>query len=218
MKPEDIFTSLQSLIADLIGAGICIDQNFPVFERLGRANEIHFGKTVDLSITLKNIPYDEAYQVLRRNRAFSLCLIDGAIIQVLYKFLDGKITRHKLAFFPSPDLLEYQNNSEIYELDELYGDVVDRNIVTVPLRFDFDPSAGVDYEHPVSHLTIGQYKNCRIPVSAAVSPFIFLNFLLRSFYNTPFRKFCSEITGDAAAFEETITVRERQHMHLHVGC
>lgn len=217
MTPDHVRTQLQALTADLIEAGLCIDQNFPVLERSGNITEVHFGKDMDLAITLRNIPYANAYARLRDKRAYNMCLIDGGIIQALYKFSESRLVRHRLAFFPSPDLLEYQNNSEVYELDELYGDVVERNVVTVPIRFDYDPDSAVDYHHPASHLTIGQYKNCRIPVSGAVSPFSFINFVLRAFYNTSFRKFCSAITENHQRFEETITRRERRHMHVHVG-
>ncbi len=217
MTPYDVKSQLHTLTANLIEAGLCIDQNFPVLDISGSVAEIHFGREVDLAVTLKNIPYADAYAKLRDHRAFNMCLIDGGMVQALYKFSGGSLVKHRLAFFPSPDLLEYQNNSEVYELDEIYGDVISRNVVTVPVRFDYDPGCAIDYDHPASHLTIGQYKNCRIPVSGAVSPFVFINFLLRAFYNTPFRKFGGFITEGRQSFEETITHRERQHMHVHVG-
>lgn len=216
MTPSEAFKEIQSLTGQLISTGLCIDQNFPALQQDGNIAEVTFGSTIDLSVTLKNISYAEAYTVLIANRSFNLKMIDGGIIQLLYKFENNKLLRHRLAFFPSPDLLEYQNNSEIYESDELYGDVVERNVVTVPMRFDFDPSAGVDYDHPISHMTIGQYKNCRIPVSGGITPFFFVNFILRAFYNTPFRKFCSELTEGIQTFEPTITERERRHLHLRV--
>lgn len=169
MTPDDVRVQLEALTANLIEAGLCIDQNFPILERWGSVAEVHFGRVVDLAVTLRNIPYADAYERLRGNRAFNMCLIDGGMVQALYRFSEEKLMRHRLAFFPSPDLLEYQNNSEIYELDELYGDVIERNVVTVPVRFDYDPDSAVDYDHPACHLTIGQYKNCRIPVGVGSS-------------------------------------------------
>ena len=217
MTPDDVRAELEELTSDLIASGLCIDQNFPVLERNENVTEVHFGKVTDLAITLKNIPYADAYATLRKHRAFNMCLIDGGIVQALYRFSNKKLVRHRLAFFPSPDLLEYQNNSDVYESDELYGDVIERSVVTVPVRFDYDPRSAMDYYHPVSHLTIGQYKNCRIPVSGAVSPFLFINFLLRAFYNTSFRKFENYIRERPRMYKETITPRERRHMHVQVG-
>jgi hypothetical protein len=171
----------------------------------------------NLSITLKNIPYEESYAELKKSRSYNIRMIDGALIQILYRFDSDEIKRHRLAFFPSPNLLEYQNESEIYETDELYADILDRNIVTSPIRFDFDPESFVDYDHPSSHLTIGQYKHCRIPVSGPISPFLFLNFILRSFYNTPFRQFCGKIKEGALNISDTITAQEKRHMHIRLS-
>ena len=133
---------------------------------------------------------------------------------MMYRFRSAIIVRHRLAFFPSPDLLEYQNNNELYDDDEIYGDIIQKNVVTTPIRFDFDRAAFIDYEHPMSHLTIGQYQNCRIPVSGPLDPFHFLNFILRAFYNTPFRNFCGDVREFAYDFESTITARERRHLHV----
>ncbi|HVJ52508.1 MAG TPA: DUF2290 domain-containing protein [Aliidongia sp.] len=216
MTPEEVRTEIEALTADLISSGICIDQNYPALRRQGDIAEIDFGRGADLSITLKNVPYADAYSVLKADRSYNMRLIDGGLIQTLYTFKGGHLVKHRLAFFPSPDLLEYQNNSEIYELDEIYGDVIDRNVVTVPIRFDFDKDAAIDYDHPVSHLTIGQYRNCRIPVSGGIGPFYFVNFILRSFYNTPFRKLCAELREGRHGFEDTITDRERRHLHVRV--
>ncbi|MET4897915.1 DUF2290 domain-containing protein [Sphingomonadaceae bacterium jetA1] len=217
MNPESVRREIEVLTADLISAGLCVDQNFPVLTTAGESAEVNFGKTTDLSVTLKNIAYVEAYAVLVKNRSYNFRLIDGGLVQLLYQFQEGSLCRHRLAFFPSPDLLEYQNNSEVYDQDDLYGDVIERNVVTVPIRFDYDPEAAADYHHPISHLTIGQYKNCRIPVSGGIGPFFFINFILRSFYNTPFRKFCSEIKESANTFAETITSSERRHLHIRVS-
>lgn len=216
MKAEDVRNEISRLTAELISAGICIDQNFPALRKNGSETIVDFGKEVDLSITLKNIPYVEAYEALKANRAYNVRMIDGGLVQLLYTFVDGGLVRHRLAFFPSPDLLEYQNNSDIYELDEIYADMLERNVVTVPIRFDFDSTAAVDYDHPVSHVTIGQYKNCRIPVSSAIGPYHFINFILRAFYNTPFRKFGAEIKEVKNTFPETLTKREGDHMHVRV--
>lgn len=217
MSPLEVRNQIEAITADLISAGICIDQNFPVVLDRGEIQEVNFGKTEDLSITLKNVPYVDAYATLAGNRSYNMKFIDGGIIQVLYGFRNQQIYRHRLAFFPSPNLLEYQNNSEVYEMDELFGDVLERNVVTVPIRFDYDINSAVDYDHPASHLTIGQYKNCRIPVSSAIGPFHFINFVLRSFYNTPFNKFCSHIKEHEHSFDETITGRESSHMHVRVA-
>lgn len=214
---ESVLCEIQELTSELIASGLCVDQNFPAIHT-GPGGlmsiDISGEEERDLAITLKNIPYSESYGVLVAQRSFNIKMIDSGLIQLMYQFRNNDLVNHRLAFFPSPDLLEYQNNSEIYEMDEMYGDIVSKNIVTSPIRFDFDRENFVENDHPMSHLTIGQYKNCRIPVSGPLSPFLFLNFILRAFYNTPFRKYCSEIKYRDYTFESSITQSERLSTHI----
>ena len=217
MLPSDAINEIYNLTGSLIATGLCIDQNYPSENKDGADRSITFGNGADLSIVLKNVPYVDVYNTLLARRAFNLKMIDGALVQLQYLFAGNDLQRHRLAFFPSPDLLEYQNDPELYETDELYADMIAKNVVTVPVRFDYDPKSYADYDHPASHLTLGQYKNCRIPVSGPISPFLFLNFILRSFYNTPFRKFCGNIGEGHLAFGETISEAEKRHMHLQVS-
>ncbi|SDF29530.1 DUF2290 domain-containing protein [Bosea robiniae] len=214
---EGILSEIRELTSELISSGLCVDQNFPAM-RTGAGGVISIDisgeEERDLSVTLKNIPYSESYAVLVSQRSFNLKMIDGGLIQMMYQFRNRELINHRLAFFPSPDLLEYQNNPDIYETDEMYGDIVSRNIVTSPIRFDFDRDNFVENDHPMSHLTIGQYKNCRIPVSGPLSPFLFLNFILRAFYNTPFRKYCSDIKRREYTFSSSITKSEMLNTHI----
>ena len=102
----------------------------------------------------------------------------------------------------------------IYENDEIYADILYKNIVPFPIRFDFDLSNFIEIEHPRTHLTLGQYKNCRIPVSEPLTPELFINFILRNFYNTVFNKYSNEITVGKEHFNKTITGNEKSIFHL----
>ena len=149
-------------------------------------------------------------------RAYNVKMLDGALIQMMYVFSEGQVKRHRLAFFPAPHLEEFQNNPEIYLTDEVYADVVARNIVPVPVRFDFDTKGDEELSttHPLSHLTLGQYQNCRIPVSAPVTPFRFIEFILRNFYHRAFALHAQALPTASEAFAATIRSRERRLLHL----
>lgn len=219
-SPADIFKQVQTLTADLIGISLCNNQNFPSMEISPTGQtEVSFANTNNLSIVLKNRPYAEIYHELNRDSAYNLRMVDGALIQMMYRFKNNEIVAHRLAFFPSPDLLEFQNNAEIYEEDDIYADIIMKNIVSTPIRFDFDSSEEVfkEIHHPRSHLTLGQYLNCRIPVAAPITPFFFLDFILRNFYNTAHRKFCAELTKFDQSFHQTITDNECALLHLRIG-
>lgn len=133
-----------------------------------------------------------------------------------YTFTDGDLTGGRLAFLPSPDLSEYQNDPEIYEQDMMFAEAVDRRVVTVPIRFDFDSRADVvvDVHHPKSHLTVGQYRNCRIAATSALTPGVFVEFILRSFYNTAAREHTAGLPLRGHRFDATITTAEAQQVHI----
>jgi hypothetical protein len=182
----------------------------------GSNAEISYAGLTNLSVVLKNIPYEAVYAELLKSQSYNIRMLDGALIQLMYRFESDTVRSHRLAFFPAPNLAEFQNNPDLYEMDEIYADVIARNIVVFPLRFDFESSddAYRELDHPRSHLTLGQYQNCRIPVSAPVTPFLFIDFILRNFYNTAHRKYCDHIRSFQECFEPTISTRETAVIHV----
>ena len=211
---KEVFGEIKDVTAGLIACGLCVDQNFPSLKsEVGGITHISVPLVGDLSVTLKNAPYNESYIVLREDRSYNLKLIDGGLLQLFYTFEYDLLVEHRLAFFPSPDLLDYQNSPEIYELDEIYADVIARNIVSSPLRFDFDRKNFQPVEHPMCHLTIGQYKNCRIPVSSPLTPLRFCRFILSSFYSRAFG-IMDELPDIRRPFDETIHQSEVLLIHI----
>lgn len=196
------------------------DQNFP-FERSATKNviEITFSGAQHTSMAMKDTSYLDIYDQLRKERAYIVKMADGALIQMMYAFSDGVLERHRLAFFPSPHLEEFQNAAEVYLEDEIYADIVAKNIVPCPIRFDFDDRDGIfkELEHPKSHLTLGQYANCRIPVSAPLMPTQFIEFILRNFYHTAHNKYCDILAlHTKQTFGSCIFAGERSVVHMQV--
>ncbi len=173
-------------------------------------------KYEDTSIFLKNISYGSMYAQIMERELFNILMVDGAVLQIQYLFENQNIKKHRLAFFPSPSLEEFQNNSDVYEIDELYSDIIMKSIYPSPLRFDFDLGAAIDLQHPMSHLTIGQYGNCRIPVAAPLSPYLFIHFILSAFYNTGYRKYCGNLKHFPQRFAKTITENEAAFIYIGV--
>jgi hypothetical protein len=216
-SPEQIHQQVFRLTADLMGLSVCNYQNFPSLRLLRRGvKEIGIGVKSDLSVALKNVAYRDIYDELERTQTYNSKMLDGALLQMMYRFTNEVIETHRLAFFPSPYLEEFQNNPGIYIADEMYAEVIMKNIVPFPLRFDFDARVEVvkELEHPTSHLTLGQYENCRIPVSAALTPFHFISFVLQNFYHTAYAKYCNEITSyTRECFLPTLFESERAVVH-----
>jgi len=213
-----ILREIDVITTTLIRLGLTDQQNYPSCIITGK-DQFQIGPSSgkDLSVVLKNVEYSDIYTVLDEDKNFILKMLDGALIQFMYCYEESRLTYHRLAFFPSPFLEHFQNEPEIYEADEIYADIVERNILPVPIRFDYDPSNHKEIDHPQAHLTLGQFKNCRIPICSPITPSVFMLFILRSFYNTAFKKYSDELVFQVNLFEETITVAERQLLHFSIS-
>lgn len=207
-----VLKQIRDITSELIALGLSVEQCFPAI----KDGQVYITNNEDLSIALKNIPYSEIYSALDNGKNYNIKMIDGALIQLMYNFDSRNVlVKYRLGFFPSPTLEEFQNNQELYEDDEIYADVIDRNVVSVPIRFDYDPTNSIDLEHPKSHLTVGQYKNCRIPVSSPITPDVFMEFILRNFYNTALTKYSDRISFDKEKrFEDCISESEKKLLHI----
>lgn len=220
MTSQQTLKQIIKLTETLIGLSLSNEQNYPVTRGNHRAAfEITVSNSANMSIALKNVAYREIYGELERARCFNFKMLDGALVSLRYRFRAGVICEHSLSYLPSPDLEHFQNEPEIYLEDEMYADIIARNIVPFPVRFDFsdDETRFLDVHHPYSHLTLGQYQNCRIPVSSPLGPLAFGGFILRNFYNTAFRKFSDDIPKSTLSFAKTITVNEQKVPHLECG-
>jgi len=220
MSPIDTLRQIEEFTIALVGLSLSNDQNFPSTHGDPNAGfEITVSNAARMTIALKNVAYRDIYGELEKGRCFNLKMLDGALVSLRYRFRDGLVCEHSLSYFPSPDLDHFQNDPEVYLLDEIYADVVARNIVPFSVRFDFSDDAAkfVEIHHPYSHLTLGQYENCRIPVCSPLGPLAFGGFILRNFYNTAFRKYSEEIPVSVLSFAKTITVNERKIPHFVCG-
>ncbi len=220
MKAKETLKQLEKLTTAMVGLSLSNDQNFAsTHGDVDGDFEITVNNATSMTVALKNIAYREIYGELEKARCFNFKMLDGALVTLRYRFRAGEVCEHVLCYFPSPDLEHFQNDPEVYLLDEIYADVIERNIVPFPVRFDFSDDAAkfVEVHHPHSHLTLGQYQNCRIPVCSPLSPFTFGSFILRNFYNTAFRKYSDELPSVGLLFSNTITANERKIPHVVLG-
>ena len=217
MTPTQTLKQISKLTETLVGLSLSNEQNFPTTSgKPATTFEITINNAAAMTVALKNVAYREIYRELHDARCFNCKMLDGALVALRYRFEDTQITEHSLSYFPSPDLEHFQNEPELYLEDDIYADILSKNIVPFPIRFDFsnDPKKFVEINHPYSHLTLGQYQNCRIPVCSPLTPLAFGGFILRNFYNTAFRKYSEAIPRSAYAFEKTITAKEQKIPHV----
>ncbi|WP_251766911.1 DUF2290 domain-containing protein [Shewanella indica] len=192
MNSTEVYAQLQEVIIRLIKSGLSVKEEFPSIKNNGEFVTIGSHKGISNSTALKNIPYVEIYAEIEKHESYHVKLIDGGLLSFQYQFFDNgtHIRKHRLAYFPSSSLPVYDECPELYENDDLYLDLLSTNVVRFPIRFDFDsdPASCRNILHPASHLTLGQFENCRIPVSMPVSPRKFILFILRNFYFKSFQR------------------------------
>ena len=217
MTPAKVFNQTNDLIANLIEAGLSDDQNFATLSKgPENSSEITIPGTHDFSIALKNISYRDIYEALALARSYHIKMVDGGLIQILYRFKNNKLLSHRLCYFPSPDFEAFQNDPEVYLTDSVYGDILQKSIVPFPIRFDFneDKDLHIEIDHPKSHLTLGQYTNCRIPVSAPLTPHTFLSFVIDSFYKCAANTLTPLSRTPNITMTGSLTDREQRATHL----
>lgn len=214
---QPIERSISSIIHVLVEQGLADQFNIPsVRSQNKHSGDIGFASEVDLSWAMKDQPYSRLYQELVDRRQFHVMLPDGGMLQFLYRIRLGKVCKHRLAYYPSYSLKPFDADSLRYLQDSVWGHVVSEFQMPVVIRLDFEDSARsfVPISHSASHMTLGQYPNCRIPVSAPFTPWAFTELILRNFYSRAFGPvFRSNVFRDFV-FEECLTSEEASCIHL----
>jgi hypothetical protein len=206
---------MNNLLSTLIEKGLADDQNGTFLRKLsGRKWEVSFSGDEHVKIAMDDIDYAVIYRELSNKRSYNAKLIDGGLFQMMYCFEEADLVKHRLSYYPSPNLRPFQEDPEAYLRDELFLDIVSRRIVPFPLRFDFDKAAAQDVDHPHCHLTLGDIKGCRIPVSAPLTPRWFIEFVLRNFYQTDEHDFVCWLPIHRLSFADTITQDECRLIHI----
>ena len=214
--PHVVSTLMQikDITSSLIDSSLSVSENFPIAIH-GKQGAVYINTSSKIEGLNRKMSYQDKYDTLVKNKSYNIKLIDGALLGMLYTFTDGQLSKHTLFYFPSPHLEEFQNNQDIYINDELYSDIFDKERVIIPIRFDYDPSSASAVTHPHSHLTIGQYKHCRIPVSSPLSPYQFIFFIVRNFYNIEMLQSIKNI--HPLKFEKTLFKEEELLTHMNIG-
>lgn len=217
MNAQQIHAQVLQLTNELIATNLSISQNYPVISNYpGRVQEVSFSKTEAHALLLAGVAYDTVYAELEKKNLYNLKLIDGGLIQFLYRFVKGQLVAHRVGFFPAPHFHAYDEEPELYESDELYSDVIAEGLVRFPVRFDYDADSSRhrELDHPKVHLTLGQYPNCRIPVSCPITPRHFAHFILRNFYFVAMRSRASGIALNCQGMARDMSSGEMRAMHL----
>jgi len=206
---------LRHLTELLIRKSISINQNW-ITER---NNETVWNGYKGLAFSLQNEPYEVVYFKCKNEKDYNFMLIDGSLLQFQYKFDNrGRLIEHILSFMPNPSFEKHQDNPETFEElyygNELFTSILEKRTIVFPLRFDFSQTHN-NVIHPKIHATLGNYKDCRIPIAKPIGPKKFISFILRNFYNFKFVEL--NLEKDLVStlnFTESITVAEQKLLHF----
>jgi hypothetical protein len=219
MNPESVRRQITDLIDRLIIASVSVKQFNPAIRTVD-GGAIQIGGRLGTAVALRDVPYEEIYRELDAHDAYHVKLVDGGLLLFQYFFRpDQSLAQHRLAYFPSPVLPTVEEAPALYEQDELYGDITAKRLVRFPVRFDYAPEQKIDVLHPASHMTLGQYEGCRIPVTGPLGPSSFGMFIIRNFYFRTYRKYKNNFDRRPASIgrPETISENERRVTHIVLG-
>lgn len=184
---EKVFGEVRKVTQELIRCGLAEEYNFPII----RNTDIVWENYNDISLYLRNMEYTIIYNEMEKNHNFNIKMPDGGMLQLMYRF-DGygtELQSHRLAFYPSPTFEIYQNDADLYDADYIYGDILNKNVLPVIIRADYNrEEVESEIHHPYSHITLGGYRNCRIPVDRPITPVQFVKFIMEHFYYVPSSK------------------------------
>ncbi len=176
-----------------------------------------------ISYELKKEDYKYIYDLIIENENYNFILLDGWIIQMMYKFSWNwkNIESHRLTYYPNINTIQLWEDPEEYEERiywmRMFWDLIYKDNVSTPIRFDFnlnDPSFK-EYDHSYSHLTFWWYKNCRITVSSPLTPFQFILFIIKSFYYEKYIEYkVDSLFLDTLLFDESITKNEKNKLYI----
>ncbi len=211
---EKVFKEVRKVTQELIRCGLAEEYNFPIMQK----TDVVWEKYMDISRYLKNMEYTTIYGEIEKNHNFNMKLPDGGILQFMYRFNSRgtELQSHRLAYYPSPSYEIYQNDAELYDADYLYGDILNKAVLPVVIRADYNNreiDSGI--HHPYSHVTLGSYKNCRIPANKPISPIQFVKFIMEHFYYEPSSQMEFNFQLESIVkFEEHIAERDAQKSRI----
>lgn len=187
--PLLIQKDINEMMIALIRNALVNAQHFPVIKgQVERDCTIGFENDDKITISFGLDKYEDIYDRLLDNQVYSMRLLDGGLVQISYSFASAKMTRHRLAYYPNPHVGRDEDSyCDCEESESIALMLQRRNVVPFPIRFDFniDEMLFVPIEHPRSHLTLGGFECCRIPISSPIPPIAFMRFILRNFYSLP---------------------------------
>ena len=157
----------------------------------------------------KQISIDDIMKELLYQREYNILFYDRSIIQYEFLIENGKIKKERLIFIKKHNYLWSKEEISEKELHDIELDwFQEENGIPTIIRIDYDTENFEDVLHPITHMTLSNYDECRIPMMGAMSLYNFINFVLNFFYN-------ESLSFKSAFSEVDITISDNERKRLH---
>lgn len=85
---------INAAIVFLVAASLSVDQNFAILRRLGEGyTDVTFPGDRHLSAVLGTRRYSEDYAHLARERVYTVMMLDGGLLYLMYRFAGAELER-----------------------------------------------------------------------------------------------------------------------------
>jgi len=214
-----LLKEMNDLIIFVAENGLSVDQNIPYeVHRIGDVVDItHNGNS--MAYMLRNRSYREMYADALSSSSYLFRLFDDSLVQMSFQVKAGELLRSRAAYLPPPSFDVFQESIELFAEDLIFADIIDRRVVAVPIRIDYDvrDHVVVSREHPKSHFTLGQFEGCRLALSAPITPTLFIDLVLKMFYSKALATCSTPVPSSKYRFKRCLDAREERDTHIHVS-
>ncbi|MDE2731236.1 MAG: DUF2290 domain-containing protein [Bacteroidota bacterium] len=213
-NPSQVSSQIKGTIRFMHDQGLVQDQRAPKRKTDRGTVTVMFGGVQHMKAASRNPSYAGIYLESSRRGVYSIRMLDEALVQLHYEFRHQQLIRHRLAYLPHPWLGDFHLTREDFVQNNINIDTIARGWPPTPFRFDFDRHAQRDVVHPAAHFTIGSVSQCRIPVTRPLTPYEFIDFLLRNLYDSLANRYSAGLPKPRVAYQSTITQAESNLVHM----
>ena len=207
---KDIIKNYNNIIVKLDKKGLILKYN-ALSQKVDNGCKLEYCTKNDYSRVLydSSINAIDLYDTLLTHDQFNIEFIDGSILLFQCLINEDMIIKQRIIFI-KPFLSVCNENNEYDDGWEAYQNADgSSNMLSFPLIIRVDYNHNEDKsDHPLSHLTLSNIENCRIPIVSNISFGRFVEFILNQIFNV------YNIEIKKLNFTKSIRDSETQMIHL----
>ena len=158
-----------------------------------------------------SISASDLYSQLYQSNQFNIEFADGSILLFECTIERKNIIKQRIVFIKIFDnLVAINADKNSWEYYQANDDEKNQLSFPILLRVDYNANEQKN-DHPISHLTISNIENCRIPIVANWGIDRFIEFVIHEFFHR------YDICFDKIDFDSTIKEIEKKRIHINWG-